>query len=135
MPELPWVVHPRARTGHPVLSHLRARGLQPEARVSATGFHVLPELVRGSDHLCLIQERLARRVAGPGLRVLEVPFDLPPVVETLWWDPTQTHDPSHRWLRDLVAAAAAGLTAEPAPSCTAGPGRMLSPAKRRSQGS
>jgi DNA-binding transcriptional LysR family regulator len=132
---LPWVVQLQTRTEHPVLSHLRARGLQPEARVSAAGFHVLPELVRGSDHLCLIQERLARRVAGPGLRILEVPFDLPPVVETLWWDPAQTHDPSHRWLRDIVAVAAAGLTAEPAPSCTARPGRVVSPGKRRSQGS
>ncbi|AGZ41174.1 LysR family transcriptional regulator [Actinoplanes friuliensis] len=136
---LPWVLHQDMHADHPVLTNLRARGLRPEARFSVGGFHLLPELVRGTDHLCLIQERLAARVAGPDLCVLEVPFDLPPVVETLWWDPAQTHDPSHRWLRDLVAAAARGLTAEPGPvatpatSCKARPpGRTLSPSKRRS---
>ncbi|GAA3929235.1 LysR family transcriptional regulator [Actinoplanes auranticolor] len=138
---LPWVVHQDMRAHHPVLTDLRARGLTPEARFSVGGFHLLPELVRGTDHVCLIQERLAVRVAGADLRILEVPFDLPPVVETLWWDPAHTHDPSHRWLRDLVVTAARGLTgeadsgAQAAQSCRARPpGRTLSPGKRRSQG-
>ncbi|MEU8235531.1 LysR family transcriptional regulator [Actinoplanes sp. NPDC048967] len=137
---LPWVVHQDVRAHHPVLADLRARGLSPQARFSVGGFRLLPELVRGTDHLCLIQERLATRVAGPELRVLEVPFDLPPVVETLWWDPAHTHDPSHRWLRDLVAGAARELTGAPGPgappnqSCKARPpARTLSPGKRRSQ--
>ncbi|MFI7542184.1 LysR family transcriptional regulator [Actinoplanes sp. NPDC049599] len=138
-----WVVHQDMRTHHPVLAHLRARGLEPEARFSAGSYHLLPELVRDSDHVCLIQERLAKRVAGPGLRVLEVPLDLPPVAETLWWHPAHTRDPSHRWFRDLVATVAHGLTGAPAltaaapaaQSCTARPpARTLTPGKRRNQG-
>ena len=135
---LPWVVHHDMQSHHPVLADLRARGLAPETRFSVGGYQLLPELVRGTDHLCLLPHRLAARVAGPELCVLEVPFDLPPVVETLWWQPGQTHDPSHRWLRDLVRAAArAGpgdRGATTASSCTARPpGRTLSPGKRRSQ--
>jgi DNA-binding transcriptional LysR family regulator len=134
--ELPWVVHQDMQAHHPVLDNLRARGLEPEARFSVGGFQLLPELVRGTDQVGLIQERLAVRLAGPDLRILEVPFDLPPVVETLWWHPAHTHDASHLWLRDLAAAAAGGLTAGPAPaasSCTARPpARTLSNGKRRS---
>jgi DNA-binding transcriptional LysR family regulator len=136
---LPWVVHQDTQSHHPVLAQLRARGLEPEARFSVGGFQLLPELVRGTDHLCLIQERLAARVAGPELRVLDLPFDLPPVVETLWWHPAHTHDPSHIWLRDLAAAAARGLTGglgagtPAASSCTARPpARTLTTGKRRS---
>ena len=136
---LPWVVHQDMRSVHPVLTNLRTRGLEPRARFSTGGYQLLPELIRGSDHLCLIQERLAIRVAGPDLRILEVPFDLPPVVETLWWHPARTHDPSHRWLRDLVVAAARGLSAEavagdaPGQSCKARPpSRTSAPGKRRS---
>lgn len=136
---LPWVVHQDMQAHHPVLADLRARGLQPPARFSVSGFPVLAEVVRTSDHLCLLQERLAAQVAGPGLQVLEVPFDLPPVVETLWWSPAHTHDPSHRWLRDLVVTTARGLTGEPGTGGPAGqsckarfPARPGSPGKRRS---
>jgi DNA-binding transcriptional LysR family regulator len=136
---LPWVVHHTMQSHHPVLADLRARGLEPEARFAVGGFQLLPELVRGTDHLCLLPHRLAARVAGPELSVLEVPFDLPPVVETLWWQPARAHDPSHRWLRDLVRTAARSVPdrsigTPAASSCTARPpGRTLSAGKRRSQ--
>jgi len=137
--DLPWVVHQDTQSHHPALAHLRARGLQPQARFSVGGFHLMADLVRSSDHLCLIQARLAARVAGPDLRVLEVPFDLPPVVETLWWQPAHTHDPSHRWLRDLVTTTTRRLIGDPgadgavSQSCKARPpARTPSPGKRRS---
>jgi DNA-binding transcriptional LysR family regulator len=142
---LPWVVHQDMQEHHPVLADLRARGLEPQARFSVSGFLVLAEVARTSEHLCLIPERLATRVAGPDLLVLEVPFDLPPIVETLWWPPALTHDPSHRWLRDLVVTTARGLAGDPGPgdpgtdgpaasSCKVRlPGRPLSTGKRRSQ--
>lgn len=138
---LPWVVHQDLQSHHPVLDQLRARGLEPRARFSVGGFSLMADLVRGSDHLCLIQERLARRVAGPELRVYEVPFDLPPVVETLWWPAAHTHDPSHRWLRDLVVTTARLLAGELSAGGPGGqaclarpPARTPSPGKRRSQG-
>jgi DNA-binding transcriptional LysR family regulator len=137
---LPWVVHQDMQVHHPVLANLRARGLEPQARLSVSGFLVLAEVARTSDHLCLIPERLAAKVAGPDLLVLDVPFDLPPVVETLWWPPALTHDSSHRWLRDLVVKTARDLTGATgsggpaAQSCKARfPSRTLTPGKRRSQ--
>lgn len=106
--ELPWVVtYHRPTAFTPATLQMRARGIEPRISMVVESFVTLPLLITGTDRVALIQHRLADRFRGvPGLRVLECPFPADPLVEALWWHPMNTHDPAHRWLRELIAEAA-----------------------------
>jgi DNA-binding transcriptional LysR family regulator len=53
-----------------------------------------------------VQESLATRVAaGGGVRILEAPFDVVPLVEALWWNNVYDRDPEHEWFRSKLREA------------------------------
>jgi DNA-binding transcriptional LysR family regulator len=57
---------------------------------------------------------LAPWLTATGLvRVVPCPFPAAPLRLALWWHPVNTGDPGHRWLRQLVAKAAAEVGAAP----------------------
>jgi hypothetical protein len=59
-----------------------------------------------------LQRRLADRIpAALGVRALACPFEVSPLPEAMWWHPIHDDDPVRRYLRDLVAAAAAQISA------------------------
>ncbi|GGN51974.1 DNA-binding transcriptional LysR family regulator [Actinoplanes campanulatus] len=68
-------------------------------------------LARNSDLVCLTPrlEQSAAHVAG--LRVLPVPFDLPPVGISMAWHTRTASEPIHRWLRTHVAEATRAFAA------------------------
>jgi DNA-binding transcriptional LysR family regulator len=79
-------------------------------QVATAGFLALPYLVRGTDLVAIIPERLALRVAIPlGLVVTEPPFGRVELIETLWWHPDRASAPEHAWLRRTLTEAAASL--------------------------
>jgi DNA-binding transcriptional LysR family regulator len=111
---MPWVVHEVAGRSGPVLGRLRAHGVKLDVEVVVSDFNLLPDMIRGSGRIGVVQERLiARSGPGPELRVLELPFEAAPIVETLWWHPAHTRNPSHRWFRELVVAAGRQVGGEP----------------------
>lgn len=108
----PWVVQDTMEHGNPVLDALRAGGGAPRLECVVGEFHSIPYLVRGSARLGVVPSRMAslwQRSAD--LRVLSLPIETPPVVETLWWHRAHTADPAHRWLRETAVEAAARLPA------------------------
>lgn len=85
---------------------------------------MLPFAVAGTDRLALVQERLARLLAGvAGVRIMQLPITLPTLVECAWWHPAKSGDPGHQWFRRLVVRAAAQLDPIPpvAPSDSTSP--------------
>ena len=73
-------------------------------------FVMLPFAVAGTDRLALVQERLARKFSDvAGVRIMQLPINLPTLVECAWWHPSKSADPGHQWFRRLVAKAAAQL--------------------------
>ncbi|GAB2496136.1 LysR family transcriptional regulator [Nocardiopsis aegyptia] len=106
---MPWAVYRRPYDA-PAAHQLGMLGLDPRVEVSAHSFQLLPDLVRGTGRVALVQGRLAARL-GPdsGLRVLPCPFPAAPIREALWWHPVHRHDTAHAWLRATAARAAAGL--------------------------
>jgi DNA-binding transcriptional LysR family regulator len=113
---LPWVVcyhGPTAST--PAARHLRMLGIEPRVRIVTENFLTVAGLVAGTQHVALLQRRLADRIpAELGLRVLPCPFDVGPLVEAIWWHPMYDDDPEHLYLRELVVQVAAALRADPA---------------------
>lgn len=99
---LPWAVYQRPYDA-PAARQLSMIGVTPHVEVSVHTFQLLPHLVEGTRRVAMIQERLARRVAGlAAVRVLECPFAAVPVHEAMWWHPAHTQDAAHIWLRETV---------------------------------
>ncbi len=78
------------------------------------GFMSLPSLVSGSSRLAFMPRRMAELGSHPDLAVLDCPFHVPPLIETFWWHKARQDDREHKWLREMITAAAAEL-AEPVP--------------------
>jgi DNA-binding transcriptional LysR family regulator len=108
--ELPYVAY----SGGPLPSiadaQLDAMSIPRRVEMSTQSFVVAPFLVTGTPFVALVHERLARLVAAQAnLKVLEPPLPLRPISEALFWNPRDTEDPAHRWLRDRIAMHAAEL--------------------------
>jgi DNA-binding transcriptional LysR family regulator len=93
----------------PADAALATLGVDRHCAVRVENFTLLDRLVVGTDLLGLFHERLAGDLPGRDLRRVELPVELPPITETAWSHPSRQLDPGHRWLLDLVVAAAAGL--------------------------
>ena len=69
-----------------------------------------PLLLAGTRLMGLVQERLARAVSEhANLAILPAPMELRPLVEAMYWNPRNTDDAGHRWLRERLVAQAARL--------------------------
>jgi DNA-binding transcriptional LysR family regulator len=94
----------------PITRQLALLGIRPRLAVRVESYQAVPHFVAGTDRIALMQERLvARFTDGLGLKVLEPPIRLEPIIETLWWHEDHDHDPAHAWLRRVVAEAAQTL--------------------------
>jgi len=106
--KLPMVVaHHEPASYTPAGKQLSMLGVQPRVQLVAETFLALPSLVAASNGVALIQERLARQLAGAvPIRILPCPFNVAPLIEALWWHPMYARDAGHHWLRQLLAEAA-----------------------------
>lgn len=99
--QLPWVttfVDPLDRA--PAWRQMELLGVVPRVYAVAESFLVLPQLLRGSNSLALMQARVAALSANSAeFRVLPCPFEALPLVEAFWWHPMHDEDPAHAWLR------------------------------------
>jgi LysR family nod box-dependent transcriptional activator len=91
--------------------HLATTGLLPEPWVTTENFVLVPFLLQGTSLIALVLGLSLRAFHGaPEVRAFTPPVDVPPIVEAMYWNPRDTHDPAHVWLRQRVAAASAALT-------------------------
>jgi DNA-binding transcriptional LysR family regulator len=106
--QLPMVVaHHEPASYTPAGKQLSMLGVQPRVQLVAETFLALPFLVAAGNGVALIQERLARQLAGAApIRILPCPFDVALLKEALWWHPMYDRDAGHRWLRQLFTEAA-----------------------------
>jgi DNA-binding transcriptional LysR family regulator len=93
----------------PADAALAALGIDRHCAVRVESFSVLDRLVVGTDLLVLFHERLAGELTAHGLRVVDLPVQLPPITETAWSHPSRQLDPGHRWLLDVVTDVSAAL--------------------------
>jgi DNA-binding transcriptional LysR family regulator len=90
-------------TAAPIGRQLALFGIQPEIRVRVESYLAVPYLVAGTDRVALLQERLARQIAGPlGLAVLPCPGDPEPIAEHFWWHGEHDPDQAHGWFKELL---------------------------------
>jgi LysR family nod box-dependent transcriptional activator len=91
-------------------TYLARAALPRRVEFIVESFLLAPALLEGTDLVTLVLERavpLLRRTAG--IRVLEPPLLLPPLVQGLWWSPHRTTDPALGYVRAKIGEIAAGL--------------------------
>ncbi len=88
----------------------RSQGIERRIVVRAPSFIQAPHLVPETKLLCVMHERLARLMATRlPLRVLEMPFAMPPMREMMQFHATREADPGLLWLRERIGRAAVML--------------------------
>jgi DNA-binding transcriptional LysR family regulator len=108
--DLPYIAYDGGAIPSGAQQQMAARDIEPTAHVTTRSFVVAAFMVEGTDFSTIIHERLARYVAKRAdIRVVEAPFELTPITETMYWSARTDQDPAHRWLRSRIAETARGL--------------------------
>ena len=82
---------------------LKRLGRQRDVAVSVQHFSLIPELLRQTDLVAVVPERLVRDQEGLVTKVL--PFDVEGYSELLVWHERTHNDPVQQWLRELLVEA------------------------------
>jgi DNA-binding transcriptional LysR family regulator len=77
---------------------------------STESFTAAPFLLRGTPLLTVLPRRLGERMREAAeIRLLELPFEIPPLREKLTWNPRFTSSPGHVWMREQLVEIAGAL--------------------------
>lgn len=100
----------RGRFTGPLDAALAERNLRRRVSVVLPSHLAAMTLAARSDIVCLVPAALPGADPSPltddattlGLRLLDIPLDLPPLTIGMAWHPRHTADGAHHWLRDAV---------------------------------
>lgn len=82
---------------------LMAEGIEPRFDLVSSNFLLIPLLIGGTRRVAIVQERLAKRLAGhTGLKVFNLPFPVPPLGIDVVWNPRLIGDSATTWLVDQL---------------------------------
>lgn len=89
---------------------LARNGHERKIVASTESFAAAPFLLRGTTLLTILPRRLGERMRQAAeIRLLELPFDVPPLREKLVWNPRFTASPGHAWMRERLVEVAGTL--------------------------
>lgn len=86
---------------------LNALGVERNIEMTTQSFVMTPFLVRGTRLVAVVHERVARDLAAAAeARIWELPFEVRPVTEVMYWHARSEQDAGHRWLRERIVNVA-----------------------------
>jgi len=89
---------------------MRKLGIVRDFDATTFSFVALPRLVAGTHRLATVHRRLAEQAAEHlPIRILELPFEIPPMHQAIQWHTYRSNDPAIIWLRGAMHEAAAAL--------------------------
>ena len=78
-------------------------GKQRKIELSVDNFGLVPLFIIGTQRVGTLHRKQAEHFARYlPLRLLDTPFEMPPVVEAMTWPEHLTYDPAILWLKDLL---------------------------------
>jgi len=103
--ERPWVVAQIGEQDYARgMQQVLAAGVRPRADVIVSGSMSMPFFLRGTDRIAVMGRRLVQEMGDLfGIREIPGPLELEGLRTAFWWHPSRRNDPTHRWLRTLVA--------------------------------
>lgn len=82
---------------------LEGIGRSRRVEVVAPFFSAVPWLLEGTMRLAILHERLARTLEGRfDITTAELPFDLPPLKQCMFFHEARLHDAGLEWLRNQI---------------------------------
>jgi DNA-binding transcriptional LysR family regulator len=91
-------------------SFLAAGGFERRIVASTESLATAPFLLRDTSLVALLPRRLAERLREAAeIRLIEAPFEIPPLREKLIWSPRYTASAAHTWLRSRLMEVAKKL--------------------------
>ena len=88
--------------------YFRQHDLVRRVEVATYSFNTIPLLVVGTDRVATIHRRLAEQAAQLlPIRIIELPFRLPKMQQTVQWHKYRSQDAGLIWLRGVIREAAA----------------------------
>jgi DNA-binding transcriptional LysR family regulator len=83
---------------------LEVNRISRKVRLRLPGCFGISSLITGGDCLAIVPEQLGKLIASAGrIKLLAVPFALPPYYVMQHWHERYTHDPAGKWLRSVIA--------------------------------
>lgn len=90
--------------------YLAKNGQKRRIVASTESFTAAAFLLRGTPLLTIVPRRLGERMrAAAEIRLLDLPFEIPPLREKLSWNPRFTSSPGHVWMREQLVKVAGAL--------------------------
>lgn len=92
-------------TGHSVVEKtLEAKKIRRRIGLTVPSFLGIATLIATSDFVVTLPEQLGRHLESPGnIRVLPLPFEVPPYYIMQHWHERYSQDPASRWIRTVLA--------------------------------
>ncbi len=91
-------------------SYLAEMGCERRIVASTESFATAPFLLRETTLVSLVPRRLGERLRqAADIRLIDPPFDVPPLHEKLIWSPRYTASAAHAWLRARLTEVATAL--------------------------
>ena len=91
-------------------SYLSRIGARRHVGASVQSFLLAPFVIAGTPMITLLHKKLAERLGScVDIRLIEPPFDLPAIHESVFWNPRYTSDPAHVWMRSQIVDVASKL--------------------------
>jgi DNA-binding transcriptional LysR family regulator len=90
--------------------YLAGLGYHSKIVASTETFATAPLLLRGTRLATIVPKRLGERLqSAADIKLINLPFDAPPFLERLVWNPRFTASPAHAWMRAQIAEVAKTL--------------------------
>jgi LysR family transcriptional regulator, nod-box dependent transcriptional activator len=102
----------------------RTHGEIRQVEVTAHSFQLLPLLLVGTKRVATMHSRMAQRIAASmPVKLAQLDFAVPRILEVLQWHKLRDLDPGSQWLRHCIIGQAARLVPLPGPLDAPPPGR------------
>lgn len=115
-------------------SMLATQGLGRRIAIKVPQWLLVPEMLRETDLLGVVSERIGRKLAGQGIVCKPLPFASPEFEWKIYWHQRHARSSAHAWLKRLVldeAAAQSRHVSRRYPARAPGRESGRSPAQRR----
>ena len=115
-----WVALPhltlnkRVSGGGTINRELAALGLQRNVLMEVPHYMSMPIIVKDTDMVCTMPRKVANEFAARyQLKIVALPFYVPPLPIFLSWDTERNHDRGHKWFRESIVELLARMQAKP----------------------
>jgi DNA-binding transcriptional LysR family regulator len=90
--------------------YLRNHGYLRRVEMISTSFSLMPQMLIGSRRIATMHRRLANYFTQYlPLRIVNLPIQMPPLIEKLQWHKSRDQDPGYRWFRSVLQQEAAEI--------------------------